>query len=452
LRSIVSQPILVVRSRRVVTARGVEPAAVHVAGGRIAAVGSFDELPTGCELVEAGDAALLPGAVDTHVHVDEPGRTEWEGFASAGRAAAAGGVTTLVDMPLNSIPATTDVAALEAKRAAAAGRSTVDVGFWGGVVPGNRDALEPLWRAGVLGFKAFLTPSGVPEFAHVEEADLRAALPVLARLGAPLLVHAELPAALVPSAPGADPRRHATWLATRPPAAEEKAVRLLLGLASDYGARLHVVHVAAASVLPLLAGARAAGLAVTAETCPHYLTFAAEEVADGATEFKCAPPLRPAATREALWRALGDGVLDLVASDHSPSPPELKRRASGDFLAAWGGITSLQVALPALWTEAHRRGHGLEDLARWTAAAPARLAGLAGRKGEVAPGLDADLVLFDPEASFVVEGQRLEHRHPLTPYEGRRLLGAVRRTYVRGRLVYDSGAFPAPPNGELLAR
>jgi allantoinase len=452
LGSVVSQPILVVRSRRVVTARGVEAAAVHVAGGRIAAVGPFDDLPTGCELVEAGEAALLPGAVDTHVHVDEPGRTEWEGFASAGRAAAAGGVTTLVDMPLNSIPATTSVAALEAKRAAAAGRSTVDVGFWGGVVPANRDALEPLWQAGVLGFKAFLAPSGVPEFGHVEEADLRAALPVLARLGAPLLVHAELPAALVPPRPGADPRRHTTWLETRPPAAEAEAVRLLLRLASEHGARLHVVHVAADSVLPLLAEARAAGLAVTAETCPHYLTFAAEEIPDGATELKCAPPIRTAAHREALWRGLSAGVLDLVASDHSPSPPELKRRASGDFLAAWGGIASLQVALAVLWTEARRRGHGLEDLARWTAAAPARLAGLAGRKGSIAPGLDADVVLFDPEATFVVEGKRLEHRHPLTPYEGRRLLGGVRRTYVRGRLVYDSGTFPAAPRGELLAR
>ncbi len=446
---------LVVRSRRAVLPGGIGPAAVHVAGGRIAAVAAYGEVPAGVALVDAGADALLPGLVDTHVHVNDPGRTEWEGFATATRAAAAGGVTTLVDMPLNAIPPTTTRAALSAKRAAAAGRSSVDVGFWGGVVPGNAGELEPLWNDGVLGFKCFLVPSGVPEFAAAGEEDLARALPVLARLGAPLLAHAELPGPIEEAAPtldGADPRAYSTYLASRPAAAEAGAVELLARLAAETGARIHVVHVAAAEALPHLRRARAAGLAVTAETCPHYLCFSAGEIPGGATRFKCAPPIREAPHREALWEALAEGTLSLVASDHSPCPPAMKLPEAGDFLAAWGGIASLQVALAAVWTEAVRRGYGLGDVARWMAAAPATLAGLAGRKGAIRAGGDADLVVFDPEAEWTVEGARLEHRHSLTPYEGRRLRGVVRRTLVRGQVVYDSGRFAPHPQGELVRR
>ncbi len=443
---------LVVRSRQAVLPDGVRPAVVHVAGGRIAAVAGFDEVPEGVPVFDAGEAALLPGVVDTHVHVNEPGRTEWEGFRTATRAAAAGGITTLVDMPLNSVPATTSAAAFEEKRAAAAGRCWVDVGFWGGVVPGNEGELSALWEAGALGFKAFLVPSGVEEFPSVEESDLASALPILAGLGAPLLVHAELPGPIEAAAAqlaAADWRSYPTWLSSRPPQAEVEAVELLVRLAREHDARVHVVHVAAAEVLPLVADARAAGVAFTAETCPHYLFFRSEEIPDGATEYKCAPPIRDGAHREALWLGLADGTLSLVASDHSPSPPAMK---SGDFREAWGGIASLQVSLPVVWTEARRRGHGLAALAEWMSRAPAALAGLDERKGAIRAGLDADLVVFDPEAEFTVDGARLEHRHPLIPYQGRRLAGVVRQTFLRGELVYDGGRFPPQAMGQLLRR
>jgi allantoinase len=442
---------LVVRGRRVVHEDRVGPAAIHVDRGRIVRVAAFDDLPHRAEVFDAGDLVVLPGLVDTHVHVDEPGRADWEGFASATRAAAAGGITTIVDMPLNSIPATTTPAALGAKCRAAGGQCTVDVGFWGGVVPGNEGELGALRRDGVLGFKCFLAPSGVPEFEAVDEAALRRALPALARLGgAPLLAHAELPAAL--RTPHGDSRSYRDYAASRPPAAERDAVALLARLCAEFDGRvpIHIVHVAAAAALEPLAAARAAGLPFTAETCPHYLTFTTDEVPDGATEFKCAPPLRTDQDRDALWQALARGALDLVASDHSPSPPGLKLRERGDLFAAWGGIASLQLSLAATWTEADRRRRGLAAVARWMATAPARLAGLAGRKGEIAPGCDADLVLFDPDATFTVDPRRLEHRHPVTPYAGRTLRGVVRRTYLRGEVVYDGGAFPGTPSGRLL--
>ena len=446
---------LVVRSRRVVTPDGVRAAALGIGGGRILSVGRWDAVPAGVPCDDFGDLALLPGVVDIHVHVNEPGRSEWEGFASATRAAAAGGVTTLVDMPLNAIPATTSVAALAAKRRAAEGRCAVDVGFWGGVVPDNLEEIEPLHRAGVLGFKAFLVPSGVGEFAHVDRSELRRAAAEIARLGAQLLVHAESPArvaAATAAAAGRDPRAYATWEATRPPAAEAEAVALLAEIARATGARVHVVHLSSGAGLARLRAARGDGIGLSAETCPHYLTFAAEEIADGATEWKCAPPIRGRDEREVLWRGLVDGSIELVASDHSPSPPELKRRESGDFLAAWGGIASLQLTLPALWTGARARGIGLDALSRWLAAAPARRARLAARKGEIAPGKEADLVVFDPEASFTVEPERLYHRHPMTPYAGHRLYGRVHRTYLRGRPIFDQDEPGVTPTGRLLAR
>ena len=451
---------LVIRSRRVVLRDEMREAAVVVRDGRIAAVIAGDEAPVAAETVDAGDRCLMPGLVDTHVHVNEPGRTEWEGFASATRAAAAGGITTLVDMPLNSTPATTTVAALEAKRDAARGACRVDVGFWGGVVPGNAGELEALAAAGALGFKCFMVPSGVDDFAPVGEADLRAAMPVLARLGLPLLVHAELPGPIAAAAGlgGSDPRRYATWLASRPPAAEVEAIRLVLRLAAEAGCAAHIVHLSAAEALPDLLAARARGLTVTVETCPHYLAFAAEEIEDGATAFKCAPPIRGHANRERLWRALEEGAIDLVASDHSPSPPSLKKLETGDFMAAWGGIASLELSPSAVWTAARERGFTPVHLARWMAERPARLAGLAGVKGEIAPGADADLVVWDPDARWTARGAELHHRHPLTPYEGRALFGVVRATWLRGRRVFergdrpgDAGRFPGEPAGGLIA-
>ncbi|HEX2091926.1 MAG TPA: allantoinase AllB, partial [Longimicrobiaceae bacterium] len=398
---------------------------------------------------------VMPGIVDTHVHVNEPGRTEWEGFETATRAAAAGGITTLVDMPLNSVPATTTMEGLRAKQAEAEGRCRVDVGFWGGVVPGNTAALRPLWEAGTLGFKCFLVPSGVDEFPHVGEADLRVAMPVLAELGAPLLVHAELPEPLERAAAETatlPPRRYDSYLRSRPPEAETEAVRLLVRLCRRFGTRVHVVHVAAAEALPLLRQAREEGLPLTAETCPHYLHFAAEEVPEGATEWKCAPPIRGRADREALWAALGEGTLELVASDHSPCPPALKLRDSGDFFRAWGGIASLQLGLAVVWHGARARGYTPGDLARWMSGAPARLAGVEGRKGAIAPGRDADLVVWDLDAELRVDPLRLHHRHPLTPYAGALLHGVVEATYLRGEEVYGRGGFPSVPAGRLLLR
>jgi allantoinase len=448
---------LVIRGRRVLTAEGIRPAAVHVDGERIVRVAGHDVVPSGARLVEAGDTVVMPGLVDTHVHMNDPGRADWEGFGHATRAAAAGGVTTVVDMPLNSLPPTTTVAALLAKRAAAAGRCHVDVGFWGGVVPGNLAALPALADAGVLGCKAFLADSGVEEFPPVELPELEAAMTALAARDVPTLVHAEAPGPLAAAAAeveraGADPRRYRTWLDSRPDLAEVEAVTAVAELAGRTGARAHVVHLSSAEALGPLRRARRDGVRVSAETCPHYLSLAAEDVADGATVHKCAPPIRAAANRERLWAALGDGSVATVASDHSPCPPDRKHLDDGDFLAAWGGISSLQLALPVVWTEASARGRTLAELAGWMAAAPARLVGLAGRKGAIAAGRDADLVLFDPDAVFRVEAAGLQHRHPVTPYAGRMLRGVVLATWLRGRKVYDGGRFAERPLGTLLRR
>ncbi len=446
---------LVLTSSRVATPDGVRPAAVVVIGGAIVSVETASGLPGGSRVVDAGDAANLPGLEDPHVHVNEPGRTEWEGFATATRAAAAGGVTTIIDMPLNSVPVTTTPAALDAKAAPAAASALVDYGFWGGVVPGNSDVLGPMHDAGVLGFKCFLVPSGIDEFPSIDAAALRAAMARLARLGAVLLVHAELPGPIergTRAMDGADPRRYATYLATRPAAAEGEAIALVLRAAAETGCAVHIVHLSSADAVEAIGAARAAGVAVTVETCPHYLTFAAEDIPDGATAFKCAPPVRERENRERLWAALARGSLDLVASDHSPCPPGLKRLDSGSFLAAWGGIASLELSLPATWTGARARGHDLGDLARWLATGPARLAGLARRKGGIAPGHDADLVVFEPDTAFVVDPARLHQRHALTPYAGMRLYGRVRQTFLRGTCVFDRGAFPAPPAGRRVRR
>ena len=415
-----------------------QPAEVHFDGDRISSVRPYDSRtqPSASPLdPRVSNLVVMPGLVDTHVHVNEPGRTGWEGFATASAAAAAGGITTIVDMPLNSVPATTTVGALEEKRAAAAGAS-INVEFWGGVVPGNAGELDSLADAGVRGFKCFLSASGVDEFPHVSEADLRRALPILAQRRLPLLVHAESPPALRAPRASADPRQYATWLESRPATAEVDAIALLVALCREFKAPIHVVHVAAADALPLLAAAREEGLPFTAETCPHYLSFCAEEIRDGETQFKCAPPIRERSHREALWRALDDGLLDLVATDHSPCPPQMK--GDGDFLAAWGGIASLELSLAATWTAASARRFPLERLAQWLCAAPARLAGLDDR-GAITAGARADLVVWDPDVRRVVDQQSLRQRHKCTPYHGRELRGLVVQTYVGGRLVYGDG-------------
>ena len=439
---------LVLRSRRVVTPDGVKPASIHVTAGKIECVGDYGEGGT-----DLGDLAILPGIVDTHVHLNEPGRTEWEGFATATRAAAAGGVTTLVDMPLNSIPPTTTREAFAAKRDAARTQCTVDVGFWGGVVPGNQRELAGLVADGVRGFKCFLVDSGVAEFGWVGEPELAPAMQILAGLGAPLLVHAEVAGpidAVAAQLEHADPKKYATYLASRPPAAEEQAIALVTRLCRATHARTHIVHHSAASALSQLREARAEGLPLTAETCPHYLHFVAEQIPDGATPFKCAPPIRDAANRDALWRALAEGVLELVASDHSPCSPKLKKQEQGDFVAAWGGISGLQLAPSVVWTEAHRRGHTLADLARWMCAAPARLANLTGRKGAIAAGYDADLMVFADAETFTVNPSEIHHRHRVTPYAGETLRGVVHQTYLRGQLVAERGKLIATERGVLV--
>jgi allantoinase len=443
-------PDLALRSRRVVFPEGVRPAAILIAEGRIVDVVGPEQVPAGCSVEDVGERVIMPGLVDSHVHVNEPGRTEWEGFPSATRAAAAGGVTTIVDMPLNSVPATTNVAALRDKMEAARGRLCVDCAFWGGVVPGNLKDLDGLVAAGVSGFKAFLVPSGVEEFPHVGEADLRTALRTLAARRVPLLVHAELEGPIAKA--GGDPRRYQTFLDSRPPSWENEAIELLIRLSRETGGAIHVVHLSSAEAVPALRAAQREGLRITAETCPHYLLFAAEEVPVGRTEFKCSPPIRGSANRDQLWSALREGVISLVVSDHSPCAPEVKNLESGDFLQAWGGIASLQLRLPAVWTEARRRGGSLADLTRWLCLRPAVLAGLRGRKGRLAPGYDADIVVWDPEGTFEVRAERLHHRHKLTPYSGRTLQGVVEKTLLRGRVVYDGGSFPSTPRGEPLRR
>jgi len=435
-----------------VTPDGLVPALVAVTGGKVSGVHNLSEETTFAGVPVhrlAGDEVLLPGLVDTHVHVNEPGRTHWEGFATATKAAAAGGVTTMVDMPLNSLPPTIDTASLELKRAAADGQCYVDIAFWGGAVPGNEPHRAALDGAGVRGFKCFLADSGVPEFPPLDRAGLRRAAAQIAELGSLLLVHAEDPDYLgeVAGQGGAD---YAAFLRSRPPRAETSAIEAVIEAARHTGVRAHILHVSSADAIELLAAARAEGLAITSETCPHYLALAAEEARDGATEFKCCPPIRERANAGRLWAGLRAGVIDYVVSDHSPCPPELKLPGTGDFAKAWGGIASLQLSLAVVWSYGRERGVQLADLARWMAAGPAELAGLA-CKGRVAVGCDADLVAFAPDASFLVEPAKLQHRHKLTPYAGRRLTGLVRRTWLRGREIFSSGHVAAVgPGGRLL--
>jgi allantoinase len=447
---------LIIRGRRVVTPESVAPAAVHVSDGIITAIGAYDEVSSDCEVIDAGEHSIvMPGLVDTHVHINEPGRTEWEGFETATRAAAAGGATTLVEMPLNSIPPTTTLENFNWKLAAAEGKCAVDVGFWGGVVPGNTSELQSLADAGVLGFKCFLVHSGVDEFPNVTETDLREAMPELARLGAVLIVHAEVPGPIDEALEGesnADPRKYETFLRSRPREAEDRAVALVIRLSRETGARVHIVHHSSSDALPLLKEARSEGLPITIETCPHYLSFAAEDIADGATEFKCCPPIRERENREELWSALDEGLIEMVVSDHSPCPPGMKCLSTGNFLEAWGGIASLQLRLSIMWTLASERGFTINQLAEWLCRAPARLVGLDHRKGAIAVGHDADIVVWNADQTFRVEPSMIHHRHKLTPYAGQTLSGVVEQTFLRGQKIYDRGEFSSQPLGLMLKR
>jgi len=438
-------------SQRVVTPQGVRAAGVLVEDERIHNVVEIGEVPSEAATENFGDCAILPGLVDSHVHMNEPGRTDWEGFFTGTRAAAAGGYTLLVDMPLNSLPATTTVAALEAKRGAARASSRVDWALWGGVVRDNQEHIEELATAGVAGFKCFLIDAGIDGFTSVSEGDLRAALPHVVKTGLPLLVHAELDGPVDAAArklQHEDWTRYQTYLRSRPEEAELEAIDLLLRLCREFRFPVHIVHLSTARALERLQKAKAEGLPVSVETCPHYLHFAAEQIADGDTLSKCAPPIRGAENREQLWQGLREGIIDLVATDHSPCPPAMKELSEGHFRKAWGGIASLSVALPVVWTEARKRGFALGDIARWMCEGPARLAGCSAQKGRITAGYDADLVIFAPEEEFLVTDERLHYRHRVSAYLGERLSGVVKKTLVRGTCVYEGGEFP----GDRLGR
>jgi len=449
--------VVLVRSRRVVFPGSVEAAAIEIRDGRVTAIRPFDTVEKSAQLFDAGNHFVLPGLVDTHVHINEPGRTEWEGFETATRAAAAGGYTTLVDMPLNNLPATTTVENLCLKQNATRGKSMVDYGFWGGAVADNSEHIAPLASAGVLGYKCFLVHPGIDGFSMENRDQLEAAMPRVAETGLPLLVHAELPGPIDEAVTrletaGCDWNQYSTYLASRPDAAEVEAVRQMIALARKYRCRVHIVHLSSVEALPDLKAARAEGLPITVETCPHYLHFTAEDIADGATLLKCAPPIRPLANRETLWQALIDGDINLIATDHSPCPPDMKTRAKGSFLEAWGGIASLELGLSIVWTEAQRRGLSITNVARWMSQEPAKLAGLNHRKGAIRVGHDADLAVFDPDRKRQVDPAKLQHRHRVTPYAGETLSGVVEMTFVRGETVFDRGVFTAEAKGVECSR
>lgn len=435
------------QSRRVVTPQGVRPAAIQIEKGKIQAVWHPEHKPDGFFTHDVGNLVVSPGLVDPHVHINEPGRTDWEGFATATRSAAKGGITTVVDMPLNSSPVTTSVAAFEKKLAAAEGQCHIDVGFWGGVVPANGKELVPLMEAGVLGFKAFLCHSGIDDFPNVSLEDLDDAMPILAEMGFPLLAHAEWRGE---SPTDGDPRVYDTWHRSRPKAWEDEAIRLLIERCREYGGLVHIVHLSSADALPMLANARSEGYPVTVETAPHYLVFQAEAIPDGATAYKCAPPIREKTNQDQLWEGLRSGVIDLVATDHSPAPPGLKQMETGDFMKAWGGIASLQLLLPAVWTFARDKGFSISDVNEWLAERPAKLIGRDGSKGTIAPGYDADFVVWDPDATFRVTPDLIEHRHKLTPYLDMTLSGVIDTTFLRGEKVFHQGQFLDTPMGRLL--
>jgi len=440
---------LAISGNNILTRDGLQRAVVLVSNGQIVEVApALPDNISPDNITDIGNRLLMPGVIDPHVHINEPGRTEWEGFETATRAAITGGITTLVDMPLNASPVTATVKAFEQKLAAAANQLHTSCGFWGGVVPGNEKEIPGLIDKGVLGFKAFLTHSGIDDFPNVTAADLEKAMPLIAESNLPLLVHCELSDDMAP--PVTDPHSYRQYLASRPAHWEDAAIALMIKLCEKYRCRVHIVHLSAASSIAQLRQAKEKGLPITVETAQHYLYFNAEAIADGQTQFKCAPPIRNKVNNEQLWEALQQGIIDFVATDHSPATPALKQLESGNFSKAWGGIASLQLALPVLWTAARKRKIPVTAMAEWLGAAPARLAGL--QKGMIAKGYSADFVIWDPEATFKVTESILHHKHKVTPYINETLYGVVEQTYLGGRLVYDRGHLTAPHTGNIILR
>lgn len=437
-----------IHSRRTLLPEGMKDVVVLVSDGVINDIVDSEMVPANCVVHDVGEDVLMPGVVDSHVHVNEPGRTEWEGFETATRAAAAGGITSIVDMPLNSDPVTTTVEALQKKLFSTQDKLWVDCAFWGGVVPGNANALKDMVDRGVRGFKCFLIHSGIDDFPNVTEADLRLAMPTLAACGVPLLVHAELECGDSCEWQHG-PRSYRSFLDSRPRRWENEAIKLMINLCREYMCPVHIVHLSSAEAIPLIEQAKRERLPITVETCPHYLTFAAEEIEDGDPRFKCAPPIRERENRELIWKALQDGIIDMVVSDHSPCTPQLKYLTEGDVQKAWGGISSLQFGLSTVWTEARKRGSTIAQVSDWLSGNTARFAKLA-RKGRLEKGLDADFVIWNPEQMHKIEQSMIHHRHKVTPYDGRVLLGVVNQTFVRGQKVFDRGSFSSNPCGAAI--
>lgn len=441
-------PKLAIHSKRALLPTGITDATILIENGKIVSVENGLSSDLNCEVVDVGDKVLMAGVIDPHVHINEPGRTDWEGFDTATKAAIAGGLTTLVEMPLNASPVTTTVKAFHQKISAANNKLHTNCGFWGGIIPGNQHEIEPLIKEGVLGFKAFLTHSGIDEFPNASEEDLRKAMPIIAKHGQPLLVHCELTTDL--AYPGNDPCSYQNYLSSRPKEWEDNAIALMIRLCEKYNCRVHIVHLSSANSIEQIRKAKEKGLPLTVETGQHYLFFNAENIEDGNTAFKCAPPIREEANNNLLWQALKDGIIDFVATDHSPAPPDFKQLQTGDFTKAWGGIASLQFALPVLWTAAKKHNCNLSSIAAWLCEKPAVLAGLQHSQGKIAKGFDADLIVWDAEKSFTVAEEMIHHRHKVSPYLNEKLFGVVEQTYLGGEKVYENGKFIQLNKGKVL--
>ena len=440
-------PNFAIISQRVLTPKGERPAAILIQEEKIMDVVSISEIPSDCPVEDMKNDVVMPGLVDTHVHINEPGRTDWEGFETATKAAAAGGITTLVDMPLNCIPVTTTVDALNEKIAATKNQLWVDCGFYGGLIPDNLQDIESLADAGVLGFKAFLSHSGIDEFPNINEKHLREALPIFANKGIPILVHAELENGAIQS------ENHSTYKSfqdSRPKSWENNAVKLLIQLSKEFDARIHIVHLSSADILAEIAQTRNDGYPISVETCPHYLHFSSEHISDGDTRFKCAPPIWESDNKEKLWSGLENGLINFITSDHSPCTAELKNLEVGDFEKAWGGISSIQFTLPVIWTECKTRGYSMDQLINWMSKQPAKFIGKDQQKGQISPGFDADLVCWNPDEKYIIQKEAIHHKNKLTPYEGESLYGVVNATFLRGQKVYENGEFLGNPTGKII--
>jgi len=442
-------PDFAIASQKVLTLEGEKPAAILIKGEKILDVVSIENIPENCPNQDMGNNVIMPGLVDAHVHINEPGRTDWEGFETATKAAAAGGITTIVDMPLNCIPVTTTVDALNQKIIATKDQLWIDCGFYGGLIPDNIQDLESLADAGVLGFKAFLSPSGIDEFPNISEKHLREALPILAKKGIPVLVHAELENGATSSE---ENKTYKYFQESRPKSWENNAIKLLIQLCREFNVHIHIVHLSSADILPEIAQTRKDGFPLTVETCPHYLHFSSERISDGDTRFKCAPPIWNGENRENLWAGLEEGIINFITSDHSPCTPELKNLEAGNFEKAWGGISSIQFALPVIWTECKQRGYSLEQLINWMSKQPAKFVGVDDLKGQISPGFDADLVCWNPDKKYIIKKEAIHHKNKLTPYEGESLYGVVNATFLRGQKVYENGQFLGNPKGKIILK